>query len=233
LQLCFHIAVKTARLPPKSIVRWKNAHIFTGYVLIAAFVSHSDFSWPDTAFEWALWSGFVLVTLSGVFGTYLAWSLKSKRGTDEHAGLDRIASRRAELAQAVQAIVAMTDPSAVATVLPAPPYHAWIGDLYTNHLKAFFQSQGTIVSHLAGSQRLLNQLKEDIDSLSGYVDKPTQEKLEAIKVLAIEKDRLDFAAVHLALMRAWLFVHVPATYALIVLTVLHIFVVYAYSSGAW
>jgi hypothetical protein len=28
-------------------------------------------------------------------------------------------------------------------------------------------------------------------------------------------------------------VHVPVTYALIVLTVLHVFVVYAYSAGLW
>ena len=233
LQLCFHIAVKTARLPPKSIVRWRKAHIFAGYLLIAAFISHSDFSWPDTGFEWALWTGFVLVTLTGIFGTYLAWSLKSKRGIDEHAGFDRIATRRTELAQAVQAIVAMTDPAAVATVLPAPPYHAWIGDLYTNHLRAFFHGRGNVIAHLAGSQRPLMRLTEEIDNLSRYVDKQAQVKLEAIKALAVEKDRLDFAAVHLALTKGWLFVHVPATYALVVLTVLHIVVVYAYSSGAW
>src|SRR5262245_44007106 len=65
-QLYFHIAVKTARLLPKSAKRWRQIHIFLGYLLIAAFVSHSDFSLPDTAFEWALWAGFVLVTLSGI-----------------------------------------------------------------------------------------------------------------------------------------------------------------------
>ncbi len=83
LQLYFHIAVKTARLSPKSALRWRKTHIFLGYLLTGAFLSHSDFSWPDTGFEWALWAGFVLVTLSGLFGTYLAWSLKSKRLIDD------------------------------------------------------------------------------------------------------------------------------------------------------
>ena len=50
---------------------------------------------------------------------------------------------------------------------------------------------------------------------------------------ALEKDRLDFSAVHLGLTKGWLFVHVPVTYALIVLIVLHVFVVYAFSSGDW
>ena len=83
LQLAFHIAIKTASLSPKSAARWRRIHIFVGYLLIAAFISHSDFSLPDTGFEWALWAGFVLVTLSGIFGTYLAWSLRAKHGIDE------------------------------------------------------------------------------------------------------------------------------------------------------
>jgi hypothetical protein len=47
----------------------------------------------------------------------------------------------------------------------------------------------------------------------------------------VEKDRLDFARVYLGLTKGWLFVHVPLTYALIILTVLHVVVVYAFSMG--
>ena len=112
LQLYFHIAIKTASLSPKSAMRWRKIHIFLGYLLIAAFISHSDFSLPDTGFEWALWTGFVLVTLSGIFGTYLAWSLKAKRRIDEGVSYDRIPALRAELARDVHAAVAETDPAA-------------------------------------------------------------------------------------------------------------------------
>ena len=73
LQLYFHVAAKTGSLSPKSAMRWRKVHVFVGYLLIAVFISHSDFSLPDTGFEWALWTGFVLVTLSGIFGTYLTW----------------------------------------------------------------------------------------------------------------------------------------------------------------
>ena len=233
LQLYFHIAIKTASLSPKSAMRWRKIHIFLGYLLIAAFISHSDFSLPDTSFEWALWACFVLVTLSGIFGTYLAWSLQAKRGIDERVGYDRISTRRAELARDVHTAVAKTDLAAGAIALPAPPYDAWIMDLYTNHLKDFFQGQRNVTAHLIGSQRPLKQLTDEIDNLSRYVDKKNQEKLAAIKDLVVEKDRLDFARVYLGLTKCWQFVHVPVTYALIVLTVLHVLVVYAFSSGAW
>ncbi len=233
LQLYFHIAIKTATLSPKSVARWRRIHIFVGYLLIAAFISHSDFSLPDAGFEWALWAGFVLVVLSGIFGTYLGWSLQAKHGIDERVGYDRIPARRAELARDVQAAVAKTDPATAAMALPAAPYDAWIMDLYTIHVRDFFKGQRNFTAHLIGSQRPLKRLTDEIDHLSSYVDQQSQAKLAAIKNLVVEKDRLDFARVYLGLTKGWLFVHVPATYALMVLMVLHVLVVYAFSSGAW
>ncbi len=232
VQLYFHIAIKRASLSPKSAMRWRKIHIFLGYLLIAAFISHSNFSLPDTGFEWALWTGFVLVTLSGIFGTYLTWSLKAKRRIDEGISYDRIPTLRAELARRIHAAVAETEPTAQ-LALPGLPHEAWIMDLYTNHLWDFFQGPRNFTAHLIGSQRPLKRLTDEIDNLSRYVDQQSQEKLADIRNMVIEKDRLDFARVYLGLTKAWLFVHVPVTYALIALTVLHVLVAYAFSSGAW
>jgi len=232
LQLSFHIA-KKAGLSLKSAMRWLKIHIFVGYLLIAAFISHAGFSLPDTNFEWALWTGFVLVTLSGIFGTYLAWSLKAKGRIDEGVSYDRIPTLRVELELAFLRAVAETDPTAAAIDLPGLPHDAWITDLYTTHLGDFFQGPRNFTAHLIGSQRPLKRLTDEIDNLSGYVDQQSREKLAAIKNLVVEKHRLDFARVYLGLTKGWLFVHVPVTYALTVLTVLHVLVVYAFSSGAW
>jgi hypothetical protein len=232
LQLFFHIAIKTASLSPKSAARWRKIHILVGYLLIAAFISHSDFSLPDTGFEWALWASFVLVTLSGIFGTYLAWALRAKYGIDERISYDNIPTRRAELAQDAYAVTKIDLPAA-AIALPATPYDAWIMDLYTNHLRDFFQGQRNFTAHLIGSRRPLKRLTDEIDNLSPYVDKQSQMKLAVIKNLVVEKDWLDFARVYLGLTKGWLFVHVPVTYTLVVLTVLHVVVVYSFSSGPW
>jgi hypothetical protein len=175
----------------------------------------------------------VLVTLSGIIGTYLAWSVKAKRGIDEGITYDRVPVRRAELARDVRAAVVKTDPAAAALALPAPPYEAWILDLYTNHLEDFFEEHRNFAAHLVGSQRPVKRLTAEIDNLSPYVDQPSQEKLAAIKALVLEKDRLDFARVYLGFSKGWQFVHVPVTYVLIVLIVLHVLVAYAYSSGGW
>src|SRR5262249_6340620 len=142
-------------------------HIYVGYLLIAAFISHSDFSLPDTSFEWALWAGFVVVTLSGILGTYLAWSLRAKQAINERISYDGIPTRRAELAQDVYA-VARIDLPAAEIALPATPYDAWIMDLYTNHLRDFFEGQRNFTAHLVGSRRPLKRLMDEIDNLSPY-----------------------------------------------------------------
>jgi hypothetical protein len=232
LQVCFHIA-KTMGLSPKSAMRWRKVHIFAGYLVVAAFISHSDFTLPDTGFEWALWTGFVLVTLSGILGTYLVWSQRTKGRVDEGVSYDRIPALRAELKRVFLATVDETETPAAAIDLPGLPYDAWIKDLCTTHLEDFFQGPRNFTAHLIGSQRPLKRLTDAIDNLSGYVDQQSQAKLAYIKNLVVEKDKLDFARVSLGLTRGWLFVHVPVTYALIVLTVLHVLVVYAFSSGVW
>lgn len=233
LQLYFHVAIKTASLSPKAAKRWRKFHILAGYVLIAAFISHSDLSLPDTGFEWALWAGFVLVALSGIFGAYLAWSQKTKHQIEEGIDYDRIPSLRADLARDVRATVAKPDPTAAVIALPGLPHDAWIMDLYTTHLQEFFAGPRNFTAHLIGSERPIKRLIDEIDNLSRYADPQNREKLVVIKSLAAKKDRLDFTHVHLGLARGWQFVHVPVTYALVVLTVLHVIVVYAFSAGDW
>jgi hypothetical protein len=233
LQVYFHVAIKSGTLSPKSAMRWRKIHIFVGYLLVAAFLSHTNFSLPDTGFEMALWLGFLLITLSGIFGIYLAWSVKTKRWVGDLVSYDRIPARSAELARDLQATVAQGNPTAAQIALPAAPYDAWIMDLYTNHLREFFGGQGSYTAHLIGSQRPLKRVTDEIDNLTNYVDQRGQDKLAAIRALVVEKDRLDFARVYLGLNKAWLFVHVPVTYSMIVLMVLHILVAYSYSSGAW
>ena len=174
----------------------------------------------------------VLVTLSGILGTYLTWTLRAKRSIDDRITYSRIPHRRAELAREVQSAAFKTDPQAAMTLLPAPPYDAWILDLYTNRIQIFFDRQCNATAHLLGSQQPVKQLTDEIDTLARYVDQSGKDKLAAIRTLVIEKDQLDFARVYLGLTKSWLFVHVPVTYTLVVLTALHILVVYAFSSGA-
>jgi hypothetical protein len=232
-QLGLHVAIKTRWCSPKALQRWRRVHIGLGVVLMTVFALHTDFSLPDTVLEWALWTCFVVVVVSGLFGTYLARSQSARQGFEALPSVERLSQRRAELAREVLAIVNRQDQSAAKRALPAPPQEAWIADLYHHHLEDFFASFRNAASYSFNAQRRLKRLTDEIDTLTRYADNHGQAQLADIRRFVIEKDRLDFAHLQLKLARGWLLLHVPVTYALLVLGVLHVVAAYAFSSGVW
>lgn len=234
LQVYFHVLHKVSVMSPRTAVKWQQTHIYVGWLLLAAFALHTSHSLPDTMLEWSLWVLFLSISLSGAVGTYFSWSVPGKFGQATQIVYEQIPAMRSELAQEIHSLAARVKKHTPRgdDIFSPLPYDDWIADLYKNHLNSFLIGPQNAIAHLRGSQRHLAQLANEIDNLKRYVDEPRQEKLDAIKELVLKKDRLDFYYAHQRVMKLWLFVHVPATYALVVLALLHIAAVYAYSSGA-
>lgn len=232
VQLYFHVATARSSLSPKAAVRWRKFHVLTGCLLIPVFALHTNFGLPDTIMEWALWICFALISSSGVLGICLSWRIRSQF-LMEGPAFERIPSRRKEIARAVQSLATASDTGTSSGALPPPPCEAWLNDLYIHHLEGFLERPSSTLAHLIGSHHQRKRLTDEIDQLTQFVDRDGLDRLAAIKSLLIEKDRLDAAHVAHALSRIWLLVHVPATYALALLTVAHILIAYAFSSGAW
>lgn len=235
VQIYFHVLIKVSAMSPRTAVNWQRTHIYVGWFLVAAFALHTSHSLPNTVLEWCLWALFVAISLSGAVGTYFSWSVPGKLGQQaSQIVYEQIPALRSELAQQIHSLATKgKNRMPAGDVIFSPlPYDDWIADLYKNHLNSFLIGPQNSLAHLRGSQKHLNVLLNEIDNLKRYVDEPRQEKLDAIKDLALKKDRLDFYYAHQRVLKLWLFVHVPATYSLVVLALLHISVVYAYSSGA-
>jgi hypothetical protein len=210
-------------LPLGKAANWMTVHNYMGYGVIAIFGFHTSLSFPDGAFEWALWLAFILVAFSGVLGAYLAWSVPAKlERRSEGIIFERIPAFRSELAREVESLaISSVNHSGSLT----------ISDLYVNRLHEFFKGPQNVLSHLRNSRRPVKRICDEIDGLKKYLDKSGEETLQAIRNLVVRKDDLDFQYAHDGFLQAWLFVHIPATYALIVLTIIHVAIVYAFSSG--
>ncbi|MCB1484130.1 MAG: hypothetical protein KDJ17_04465 [Hyphomicrobiaceae bacterium] len=233
LQIYFHIAVKCGWLSAKSAKRWRKLHIYTGLALIAVFFSHTQTSLPDTSFEWALWLSFVLITLSGLVGILIASAIKAARRANQPTSRELIQARLAELARDVEAVLPRADSSRAPPGLPGSPDDIWTKDLYDKHLKDYFAQGRFSWRRLNGGQKAHRSITYEIDHLAHYASASSKERLAAIRKLVEERRRLDAAYRLVILSDAWPFIHVPLTYALTVLTVLHVLVVYAFASGAW
>jgi len=222
-QLLFHVrrnASVSRRLHDTS---WRRTHILIGYAVIGAFAAHTSIGIPDTLLEWALWALFVLVIVSGIVGSYLMVAIPVKiEQHSEPVTFDAIPKLHSELAQ--KAEVLATGP------VDGETLHA-IWQLYTTTLRAFFNGPRNLLAHLKGSTLPMKKVLHEIEAAELVSDKVDKKALQSLKTLVTEKNNLDFQYAHQRLLQVWTFVHVPATYGLIVLVIVHIAVVYAFSSG--
>jgi len=223
-QLLFNIRKKLPMLPLGRASTWMQLHIYTGYFMIAVFLLHTDLTLPDTAIEWALWIFFVLVVLSGATGIYLSRAIPSRL---EHGPkrivFERIPAVRAELAQQADSLVMNAVNESGLQM---------ISTLYVDKLHGFFKKPQNLFAHLRHSRRPARRTAAEFDNIERYLDEPSKETLESIKGLVETKHKLDFEYAHQGALKTWLFIHIPATYGMVVLTIAHVAIVYAYSSGA-
>jgi len=224
VQLLFHIRKSLPSSPLGRAATWLKVHVYLGYVVIAAFLIHTSFSLPETWFEFALWALFLVVVLSGLVGLYLTSSIPGKlqQRHTEQITFQQIPTARLNLFREVNALVLET---------VSPQGSSEISEFYANRLRGYFRKPQNMPAHLRGSRRPLEQLCSEISDLERRANSAGRKILSSLKKLVIAKYDLDHQYTIQGLLHSWLLVHIPATYSLIVLSILHVAVVYAYSSG--
>ncbi len=223
VQLAFSLRRKLPLLPLGRVAVWMQVHLYTGYFLIAAFALHTQFEWPDGVLETALWALFFVLVFSGVVGAYLTRTMPSQMpSTGAYTQLEDIYSAQFALAKQADDLALSTGGTASVS----------IAELYANSLHEFFNAQRNALVHLFWPNRSVRRVYAEIEGVDAHVDLRGQKTLTSIRQLVGERDRLDNQYARQLLLKAWLFVHIPATYGMLVLSVVHIAVVYAYSAGA-
>ena len=223
-QLTYHIRKQLPALTLGRAASWLKLHVYAGYFVVAAFLLHTSFSLPETSLEWVLWILFVIVATSGVLGLYLTRAIPARlqHVSSDQITFEQIDAARAKLAGEVDSLMLNSVKSAAS---------ASLSDYYADHLYGYFRRPQHVAAHLAGSHYPLQAMCDELDRLENQPNAKAGEILEKLKAYVIAKFDLDQQYALQGLQHAWLFVHIPATYCLIAMSVLHTMVVYAYSSG--
>ena len=85
--------------------------------------------------------------------------------------------------------------------------------------------------HLLGSSRATFSLLTGLDNMKRYLDDREMAYAERLRQLVESKDKLDYAYALQTVLKVWLFVHIPATYGLILLALLHLLLVYSFGGA--
>jgi hypothetical protein len=98
-------------------------------------------------------------------------------------------------------------------------------------LQPYFHGPRNFYAHVVGSNEALIRMCREIGSLRRYLDNQGREFLNEIEWRVVAKDNLDHQYALQWLLKGWLLVHIPLTYSLILVAVVHAVLAYAFSGG--
>lgn len=214
---------KVVILPFGRVRFWLLVHYYAGFLTVAVFIVHTKHQLPGSLLHWMLWSLLVLVALSGLAGATMSKIVPPRlEAQGERILFDRIPLFRAQLAEQAEAIArdSVQDGNTRS-----------IARLYVDTLSDFFAGPRNLLSHLTASKVPQARILGELSAIERYLDEAGKARLLKMRDLVEAKSNLDFHYTNGGLLRLWLFVHVPATYALLAAIAVHVTVEYAFSAG--
>jgi hypothetical protein len=220
----FNARKKVPFLPLLSSEAWLQFHIYAGLLTGVLFLVHISYRVPTGWFEITLAALYLLVMASGFVGLFVSRAFPKQLTTrGDEVVFERIPGIRRQLQERAEAL-------ALASV--ADVKSATIADFYVRELKAFFDGTRNLLPHLFEVRAPLNRLLNKITDLNRYLNEPERATMNEIAALVRRKDSLDYHYALQFVLKLWLFVHIPLTYSLLLFTLAHIVIVFAFSGGA-
>lgn len=218
----FNLRKRLAVLPLGRVHRWLQIHQHAGTLSMLLFFLHVHLGWrrPEGVLETLLAVLFWAVVFSGLFGAYISRSFPrrlTRRG--EEVLFERIPLLRAELHRKAEALVLASVQETDSTT---------IADYYTEHLFDFFSRHRNLVQHFLESGQARFVRNNAMHDLERYLNRREQELLDQLAVFVQKKDDLDYHYTLQGILKLWLFVHIPLTYSLWIVLVLHMVAVFGF-----
>lgn len=220
----YNVRKRLSMLPVGDASTWLQTHLYLGLLAVLLFAVHVGPRVPDGVLESMLALSFVVVAGSGLLG--LHWSrrlprLVTRRG--EEVIFERIPGFIAALRARAEAVVARAARETGSSTL---------ADHYQSDLAAFFAGPRHLFGHLTGFTRPTYMQLQRLDALRRYLNEAECSCCAELRELVEKKDDLDFDYALQGALKAWLFLHVPLTGALLLLAIAHAVIVYAFTAGS-
>lgn len=208
-------------IPLLSSTSWLRVHVYVGWLSVVAL--HIGLSVPNGPLEVALAIVYAAIAASGALGLYLSRSLASRlTARGENVIFERIPAFRTRLRRQAEAVTLGVVESAGSMTM---------ADFYAASLRPFFEAPRNYWRHIFRSNRGRHTVEADIAALERYLGRDEREALADIRELVHAKDDLDFQYALQATLKHWLFVHVPLTYGIAILVLVHVIAVYSALGG--
>lgn len=224
LLTAYNARKKLPFLPLGSSEGWLQLHIYLGLLTVVLFGIHIAFRPPMGWFDSILAALYLGVTVSGLFGWFVSRAIPKRITTRGGEVLfDRIPAVRRSIHQRAEELALKSVPEGKSTT---------IADFYVKYLDAYFRTPQNRLKHLFEIRSPLQRRLYQISDLNRFLNERERVVMDQIAELVRQKDGLDYHYSLQFTLKAWLFAHIPLTYGLLIFSLVHIVIVYAFSGGA-
>lgn len=217
----YNVRKKLSHLPLGKVSNWLQWHIYIGWFAIFLLFFHVRWRVANGLLESILYTLFLVVAFSGIVGLIISRSYSRRLTT---YGPEEIFEQIPRLQQKVY-----LESERLVLQCVQQNHSSAISELYSDHLRSFFSRSRNHLWHLLLSRRPSRQLLTQIESHRQFLNDDEKVVLDQLYQNVQIKDNLDFQFVHQWVLKHWLFIHVPLTYALLVFITFHAILVHAFS----
>lgn len=220
----FNIRKRLSFLPLGRSSTWMQLHIYVGWLSIAIYIQHAGLHVPEGIHERALAAAFLLLAGSGIIGLILTRYLPpllARRG--EEVIFERIPGflerLRREAEEHVVASVKRTSSTAIA-------------DFYSASLARYMARHWDAWAHLFGFNASVERRQHDMSEFKLCLSTESAAVFEELEGIVSKKSDLDFHYYGQGALKCWFFVHLPMTWLLLGLLLMHVALVLLYGGAA-
>ncbi|MGJ8654324.1 MAG: hypothetical protein ACSHX8_13780 [Opitutaceae bacterium] len=212
LLTAFNARKKIPFIPLFSASAWLQFHIYTGLFSLIVFAFHTQLAWPRGTIEIALAAIFLIVCLSGFIGLFISrWLPKRMQTTGPAITYEKIPQLKRALIQEIESDIAEAERETKSSTL---------SDFYLKKLRPFFDSAPGLLYPFASHSKF-RSLQNETENLTRYLDDTERAYHKNILSSLEQKHRLDYMQSANRLLRVWLFIHIPFTFSLLIVGLIH------------
>jgi hypothetical protein len=209
----FSVRKKLSFVPLGRASAWLQFHVHAGLFTALLLALHTDWRVPNGVLEGTLAAVFTAVVMSGIVGIFISRNFARRlTSRGQEVIFERIPRLRRRLEERAQelALASVTEDGTTA-----------IADFYTKRLVAYFRGPRNALLHLVDSRRPRLSWTSELSAMERYLDEGEKRRAAELLELILMKDDLDYHYALQGTLKAWLFVHIPLTYAVLVLALAH------------
>lgn len=221
--LAYNLRKKLSFLPLGNSANWLQLHIYIGLFTLIIFISHIGGKIAEGFFAMMLTLMFLAVCLIGLIGIWLSRVLSKRLSRyGEQLIFERIPGFAQKIRQDAEEVILESVDETLSSTL---------AESYSSILFKHFSSPPRSFLYLFHSERYIFDLHNELDAQERFLSAEERKYADQIRSLAVQRHQLDSQYAIQSILKGWLFLHIPLSYSVVLMIIVHVVLVYAFGAA--